>query len=76
MPLILLIALMALLPLVMTSALTHILLVSIYAGLAHLLTFMVITILLQYIMRWQQVAKWRARRATLMTSATARHNQD
>lgn len=56
MPLILLIALMALLPLVMTSALTHILLVSIYAGLAHLLTLIVITILLRYTCagnRWQ-----------------------
>lgn len=73
MPLIFLIALMALLPLVMTNALTHIFLVSIYAGLAHLLTLMVITILLRYIMRWQQVTNWRA---TLMTSATARHNQD
>lgn len=60
--LILLVALIVLSPLAMTNAFSHILLVSIYAGLAHLASFIAIAALLRHVMRRQQLANWRARR--------------
>ncbi|MPS49448.1 MULTISPECIES: hypothetical protein [Methylobacillus] len=62
MPLILLATLIAVLPLAMTNTSSHVLLLSIYAGLAHLVSFIAIAALLRHIMRKQRIADWRKRR--------------
>ena len=61
--LILLLLLLALLPLGFTTAFPHLMLVSIYAGLAHILALFWITLLLIIAARRQRVAEWRQMRA-------------
>ena len=61
--LILLLLLLALLPLAFTSAFPQLMLVSIYAGLAHLLALLWVTLLLIVAARRQRVAEWRQMRS-------------
>ncbi len=61
--LIFLLLLLASLPLVFTSAFPHLMLVSIYAGLAHVLALLWVTLLLIVAARRQRIADWRQARA-------------
>jgi hypothetical protein len=61
--LVLLLMLLALLPLAFTSAFSQLMLVSIYAGLAHILALLWVTLLLMVAARRQRVADWRRLRA-------------
>jgi hypothetical protein len=54
--------LLALLPLVLTTAFPHLLVVSIYAGLAHVLALAWAILVLTVIARRQRIADWRASR--------------
>lgn len=54
--------LLALLPLVLTTAFPHLVVVSIYAGLAHLLALAWAVLILTIIARRQRIADWRAAR--------------
>ena len=60
--LILLALLLAVLPLVLTTAFAHLLVVSIYIGLAHLLALAWAVIILTVIARRQRVREWRQSR--------------
>jgi hypothetical protein len=62
MVLILLILLLALLPLLFTTAFPQLLLVSIYAGLAHILALAWVTLLLTVVARKQRAVEWRQAR--------------
>ena len=57
--LILLGLLLALLPLVLTTAFPHLLLVSIYAGLAHVLALAWAVLIITIILRRRRIAEWR-----------------
>ena len=61
--LIFLLLLLASLPLAFTSAFPHLMLVSIYAGLAHVLALLWVTLLLMVAARRQRIADWRQARA-------------
>ena len=61
--LIFLLLLLASLPLVFTSAFPHLMLVSIYAGLAHVLALLWVTLLLIGAARRQRISDWRQARA-------------
>lgn len=61
--LIFLLLLLASLPLAFTSAFPHLMLVSIYAGLAHVLALIWGTLLLILVARRQRIADWRQARA-------------
>lgn len=54
--------LLALLPLLLTTAFPHLVVVSIYAGLAHVLAFAWAALILTIIARRQRIADWRAAR--------------
>lgn len=54
--------LLALLPLVLTTAFPHLVVVSIYAGLAHVLALVWAILTLTIIARRQRIADWRASR--------------
>lgn len=54
--------LLALLPLVLTTAFPHLVVVSIYAGLAHVLALIWAILILTIIARRQRIADWRASR--------------
>ena len=60
--LILLGLLLALLPLVLTTAFPHLLLVSIYAGLAHVLALAWAVLIITIILRRRRIAEWRQAR--------------
>jgi len=60
--LILLLLLLASLPLIFTTAFPHLMLVSIYAGLAHVLALVWVTLLLTIAARRQRAAEWRLAR--------------
>ena len=60
--LILLGLLLALLPLVLTTAFPHLLLVSIYAGLAHVLALAWAILIITIILRRRRIAEWRQAR--------------
>ena len=61
--LIFLLLLLASLPLAFTSAFPHLMLVSIYAGLAHILALIWVTLLLIIVARRQRIVEWRQARA-------------
>lgn len=54
--------LLALLPLMLTTAFPHLVVVSIYAGLAHVLALAWAVLILTIIARRQRIADWRAAR--------------
>lgn len=54
--------LLALLPLLLTTAFPHLVVVSIYAGLAHVLALAWAVLILTIIARRQRIADWRAAR--------------
>jgi hypothetical protein len=54
--------LLALLPLLLTTAFPHLLVISIYAGLAHVLALAWAVLILTIIARRQRIADWRASR--------------
>lgn len=54
--------LLAVLPLVLTTAFPHLVVVSIYAGLAHVLALAWAVLILTIIARRQRIADWRASR--------------
>lgn len=54
--------LLAVLPLVLTTSFPHLLVVSIYAGLAHVLALAWAVLVLTIIARRQRIADWRATR--------------
>lgn len=60
--LILLVLILALLPLVLTTALPQLMIVSIYAGLAKLLTLASAMMIITVIVRRHRIAEWRAAR--------------
>lgn len=68
MPIILLLLLLAMLPLAFTSAFPHLMLVSIYAGLAHVLALLWVTLFLILAARKQRAADWRQMRARRVCS--------
>ncbi len=74
--LILLLLILALLPLVLTTALPQLLIVSIYAGLAKLLALAWAMMIIAVIVRRHRIAEWRAerkqRRAERMPAGMAR----
>lgn len=71
--LILLALLLALLPLMLTTALPQLMIVSIYAGLAHLLALAWAMIVITAIVRRHRIAEWRAsRKHSKSRSQTAR----
>ncbi|MEZ0231821.1 MAG: hypothetical protein ACAH12_03195 [Methylophilaceae bacterium] len=51
--------LLALVPLLYTTSLSHLMLVSIYAGLAHIAAFAWALFILTIIVRRQRIAEWR-----------------
>lgn len=54
--------LLALLPLVLTTSFPHLVVVSVYAGLAHVLALAWAVLILTIIARRQRIADWRAAR--------------
>ncbi len=60
--LILLILILALLPLMLTTALPQLMIVSIYAGLAHLLALAWAMMIVAIVARRHRIAEWRAAR--------------
>ena len=60
--LILLGLLLAILPLVLTTALPHLVVVSIYAGLAHVLALAWAVLIITIIVRRHRIAEWRQAR--------------
>jgi len=60
--LILLILILALLPLMLTTALPQLMIVSIYAGLAHLLALAWAMMMVAVVVRRHRIAEWRASR--------------
>lgn len=57
--------LLAVLPLVLTSAFPHLLVISIYAGLAHVLALVWAFLILVIIVRRHRIAEWRQSRKLL-----------
>lgn len=60
--LILLVLILALLPLMLTTALPQLMIVSIYAGLAHLLALAWAMMIVAIVVRRHRIAEWRASR--------------
>jgi hypothetical protein len=58
----LLVLLLALLPLILTTAYQHILVLSIYMGLAHLLAFAWAVLVITILIRRKRIADWRKNR--------------
>lgn len=54
--------LLALLPLVLTTSFPHLVVISVYAGLAHVLALAWAVLILTIIARRQRIADWRAAR--------------
>jgi Na+/H+ antiporter NhaD/arsenite permease-like protein len=67
--LILLTLLLALLPLMLTTALPQLMIVSIYAGLAHLLALAWAMMVITAIVRRHRIAEWRAAKARSKSGA-------
>ena len=63
MVLILLVLLLALLPLLLTTALPQLMIVSIYAGLAHLAALAWAMMIISILVRRHRIAQWRAAKA-------------
>jgi len=69
--LILLGLLLAVIPLVLTTAFPHLILVSIYAGLAHVLALLWAVLIITIIARRQRILEWRQSRKTRTASKKA-----
>jgi hypothetical protein len=62
--------LLALLPLALTTAFPHLMLVSIYAGLAHVLALAWAVLIITIILRRRRIAEWRHARKMRNKKAT------